>query len=106
MKVYFVHCKYLYDLMLSFSVCHHVNWTDQGMKILLCQYYKVGEFDDLDDAVKTLSKWDGNEVTSKIGRSVLRIGDIFEIDGCYYLFVCKRLIKIPEAISKRLLLND
>jgi hypothetical protein len=45
--------------------------------------------------MKILTKWDGNNVTNKIGRSVLRVGDIFKFDGTCYLFVCKRLIKIP-----------
>ena len=92
--------------MMTFSICSHVNWTDQGIKILLCHYYKVAQFDDVDQAVKFLGKWQGNQVAKNIGRSILRVGDIFEIDQTYYLYVCKKLVKIPQAISKRLLLND
>lgn len=91
--------------MINFSICRHVNWTENGLKITLCQYYKIGEYQDVDIAMKTLTKWDGNNVTNKIGRSVLRVGDIFKFDGVYYLFVCKRLIKIPEAISDRLIIK-
>ena len=102
-QVFFVHCKYLYQLMLLFSVNSRVNWTQDGTKILLCKYYKVGQFQDVDSAIKILSKWDGNQVTQQIGRSVLRVGDIFCFDGDYYLFVCKRLVKIPQALANRLL---
>lgn len=105
-QVYFVHCKYLYQLMMTFSICRHVNWTQNGLKITLCQYYKIGQYQDVDTAMKLLTKWDGNDITSKIGRSVLRVGDIFKIDDVYYLFVCKRLIKIPQAISNRVIVRE
>lgn len=105
-QVYFVHCKYLYQLMMTFSVCRHVNWTQNGLKITLCQYYKVGQFWDVDSAMKLLTKWDGNDVTNKIGRSVLRVGDIFRFDGVSYLFVCKRLIKIPQTIADRIIIRE
>lgn len=104
-EVYFVHSKYLYELMLNFSVCRHVNWTDNGLKITLCQYYMVGQFDNITEAMTTLAHWDGNQVTEKIGRSVLRVGDVFKVQGVYYLFVCKRLVKIPDAISNRLIIK-
>lgn len=105
-QVYFVHCKYLYQLMMTFSVCRHVNWTQNGLKITLCQYYKVGQYNYVDDAMKLLTKWDGNEITNQIGRSVLRVGDIFKFDGVHYLFVCKRLIKIPQVIAERLIIRE
>ena len=92
--------------MMTFSVCRHVNWTQNGLKITLCQYYKVGQYQDVNEAIKFLTKWDGNHVTNKIGRSVLRVGDIFRFDGTCYLFVCKRLIKIPQVISDRLLIRE
>ena len=104
-QVYFVHCKYLYELMLNFSVCRHVYLTDNGLKIFLCQYYKVAQFGDVQTAMKTLTKWDGNQITNQIGRSVLRVGDVFKMDGVYYLFVCKRLIKIPQVVSNRLIIK-
>ena len=104
-EVYFVHCKYLYNLMLNFSICRHVNWMDNGLKITLCEYYKIDSFQDVDEAMKILTKWDGNDITNKIGRSILRVGDIFKVDDQFYLFVCKRLIKIPQAISSRLILK-
>lgn len=92
--------------MMTFTICSYVNWTQQGVKILLCQYYKIGEFEDVDEAVKFLGKWQGNQVAKKIGRSIIRVGDIFQIDDTFYLYVCKKLVKIPQAISKRLMLND
>lgn len=104
--VYFVHCKHLYQLMLMFGTSSRVNWTDHGTKLLLSKYYKVAQFKDVQQAIKTLSKWDGNQVTVKIGRSVLRIGDIFQIDGQFYLYVCKRLVKIPQAFASRLLIDE
>lgn len=104
--VYFVHCKYLYQLMIMFNITNRVNWADNGSKILLYKYYKIEQFDDIQNAIKFLCKWDGNQITKKIGRSVLRIGDIFKIDNQYYLFVCKKLVKIPQAISKRLLIYE
>ena len=105
-NVYFVHCNNLYQLMLMFSICNNVNWTDKGVKLLLCKYYKVGQFEDIQTAIKTLSRWDGNQVTKKIGRYVLRVGDVFEIDKEFYLFVCKRLVKIPQAYAERLLIYE
>ena len=116
-QVYFCHCKYLYELMKTFSVCNYdnskpyhklrkVKWTDNGLKITLCEYYKIGEFENIADSINILKKWDGNQVTKSIGRSVLRIGDIFKYKEEYYLYVCKRLIKIPETISNRLIIFE
>ena len=104
--VYFVHCKFLYQLMSMFSITSRVNWTQQGSKILLYKYYYIDTFKNVEEAINILSKWDGNDITKKIGRSVLRIGDIFKMNGQFYLFVCKKLVKIPDAISKRILIQN
>lgn len=104
--VYYVHCKYLYELMLMFSVNSRVNWTQEGMKILLYTYYKAMQFQDVQQAIKFLSKWEGNDQIKEIGRTVLRVGDIFKIDDQFFLFVCKKLVKIPQFISNRLIIYN
>lgn len=81
-------------------------WLCDGFGMMLVNYHCVYESAaSAFEAARRLLSWGGSKKSLSIRRMNLSNGDVFLIDGDFYVYRFGKLLRVPEFIERRLVLH-